>query len=81
MSFQEIPPLDSLAQLQGIASRVEGLLYTLADATVAADASSPAAEASAAAQKNGGWFGFISETMEIVLKVKVSTGIPVCYFA
>ncbi|KAG6482029.1 inner membrane protein PPF-1, chloroplastic-like [Zingiber officinale] len=69
MSLQEIPPLDSLAQLQGIASRVEGLLYTLADATVAVDASSPAAEASAAAQKNGGWFAFISEAMEIVLKV------------
>ncbi|WOL14891.1 inner membrane protein PPF-1, chloroplastic-like [Canna indica] len=72
MSFQEIPPLhgaDSLAHLHGIVSRVEGLLYTLADAAVAADPSAPAAEASTAVQKSGGWFGFISDAMEVVLKV------------
>lgn len=47
-------------------SRAEGLLYTLADATVAADA---ATSTDATVQKNGGWFGFISEGMEFVLKV------------
>ncbi|KAJ6842895.1 inner membrane protein PPF-1, chloroplastic-like [Iris pallida] len=61
MSFQEIPQLD----LHGIVSRAEGMLYTLADAAVAAD---PAA-ADGAVQKNGGWFGFISDAMEVVLKV------------
>ncbi|KAJ0979458.1 hypothetical protein J5N97_014932 [Dioscorea zingiberensis] len=71
MSFQEIPPLhsiDSFVDLQGIVSRAEGLLYTLADAAVMADPSSVAATDDAA-QKNGGWFGFISEAMEVVLKV------------
>lgn len=71
MSFQEIPPLqsfDPFLDLQGIVSRAEGLLYTLADAAVVADPSSATA-ANDAAQKNGGWFGFISEAMEVVLKV------------
>ncbi|KAM0953561.1 putative membrane insertase YidC/ALB3/OXA1/COX18, membrane insertase YidC/Oxa1 [Dioscorea sansibarensis] len=71
MSFQEISPLhsfDPFADLQGIVSRAEGLLYTLADAAVVADPSAATA-ANDAAQKNGGWFGFISETMEVVLKV------------
>ncbi|CBI16158.3 unnamed protein product, partial [Vitis vinifera] len=48
------------------------LLYTLADAAVSADpaAAGPASgTADAAVQKNGGWFGFISEGMEVVLKV------------
>ncbi|KAJ7947671.1 Inner membrane protein ALBINO3, chloroplastic [Quillaja saponaria] len=51
--------------------RTEGLFYTLADATVAADSASSGAAASTdvAAQKNGGWFGFISDSMEYVLKV------------
>lgn len=53
----------------GIVARAEGLLYTLADAAVVADPSSSGADATAAVQKNGGWFGFISETMEVVLKV------------
>uniref|UniRef100_A0A6V7QT37 Membrane insertase YidC/Oxa/ALB C-terminal domain-containing protein n=1 Tax=Ananas comosus var. bracteatus TaxID=296719 RepID=A0A6V7QT37_ANACO len=50
-------------------TRSRGLLYTLADAAVVADPSSSGADATAAVQKNGGWFGFISETMEVVLKV------------
>ncbi|XP_008784520.2 inner membrane protein PPF-1, chloroplastic [Phoenix dactylifera] len=73
LSFHEIPPphgLDSFVDVSGIVSRVEGLLYTLADAAVAADPSSTgAAAATTPAQKNGGWFGFISEAMEVVLKV------------
>ena len=43
------------------------MLYTLADAAVATDSAGTAD--AAAAQKNGGWFGFISEAMEFVLKV------------
>ncbi|XP_072976003.1 inner membrane protein PPF-1, chloroplastic isoform X1 [Typha angustifolia] len=74
LSFQEIPPLqplDSFVDLHGIVSRAEGLLYTLADAAVvAADTSTSAgADATTTVQKNGGWFGFISEAMEVVLKV------------
>ncbi len=48
------------------------MLYTLADAAVSADpaaAGSVSGTADAAVQKNGGWFGFISEAMEVVLKV------------
>ncbi|XP_020108121.1 inner membrane protein PPF-1, chloroplastic-like isoform X2 [Ananas comosus] len=72
LSFHEVPPLqslDSFVDFHGIVARAEGLLYTLADAAVVADPSSSGADATAAVQKNGGWFGFISETMEVVLKV------------
>ncbi|CAA6656822.1 unnamed protein product [Spirodela intermedia] len=73
VSFQEIPPPDgfgSFGDLHGILDRAEGLLYTLADAAVAADPSSAGGAVDAAsAQKNGGWFGFIAEAMEVVLKV------------
>ncbi|XP_058109724.1 inner membrane protein PPF-1, chloroplastic [Magnolia sinica] len=68
-SFNEIPPLHSLGSavdFNGIVSRAESLLYTLADAAVVA--AHPSADA-AAVQKSGGWFGFISEAMEVVLKV------------
>ncbi|KAK9122669.1 hypothetical protein Sjap_012271 [Stephania japonica] len=73
-SFQEIPPIHSIEQaidLHGIVSRAEGLLYTLADAAVVAadSATGGGAAADSAVQKNGGWFGFISEGMEVVLKV------------
>lgn len=47
-------------------------MYTLADAAVAVDSASGgavAASGDATAQKSGGWFGFISEAMEVVLKV------------
>lgn len=69
--------LDSLGgpHLQAVLERAEAALYTLADAAVVAadaaaggDAGSEAA-AAAAVQKNGGWFGFISEALEVVLKV------------
>nr|XP_048324524.1 inner membrane protein PPF-1, chloroplastic [Ziziphus jujuba var. spinosa] len=74
-SLHEVPPIhsiDSAIDFSSIASRVEGLLYTLADAAVAVDSASGGAASTstdAAAQKNGGWFGFISEAMEFVLKV------------
>ncbi|XP_066317189.1 inner membrane protein ALBINO3, chloroplastic-like [Miscanthus floridulus] len=66
--------LDSVGgpHLQAALERAEAALYTLADAAVAAaDAASggDAGQAAAAAQKNGGWFGFISEALEVVLKV------------
>lgn len=46
-------------------TKAESLLYTLADAAVAVDA----AATDAAPQKSGGWFGFISDGMEFVLKI------------
>ncbi|TKY67338.1 Inner membrane protein PPF-1 [Spatholobus suberectus] len=70
VSFHQIPPIQSInhsIDFAGIATRAEGLLYTLADATVAADPATSTTDA--AVQKSGGWFGFISEAMEFVLKV------------
>ncbi|XP_021716176.1 inner membrane protein PPF-1, chloroplastic-like [Chenopodium quinoa] len=67
-SFQEIPPIssiDSSIDLSAVFSRAESLIYTLADAAVTA---SPDASG-APVQKSGGWFGFISDAMEVVLKV------------
>ncbi|KAI4373475.1 hypothetical protein MLD38_011597 [Melastoma candidum] len=66
-----IPPVDSSPGLSEVWSRVEGILYTLADGAVAVgDAVSGGSDAvTETAQKNGGWFGFISDAMEIVLKV------------
>ncbi|OMO67735.1 Membrane insertase OXA1/ALB3/YidC [Corchorus capsularis] len=73
LSFNEIPPIpsiDSSVDFQALYTKAESLLYTLADAAVAADpAATAAGSTDAAAQKNGGWFGFISEGMEFVLKV------------
>ncbi|KAG4988604.1 hypothetical protein AAZX31_11G137000 [Glycine max] len=76
VSLHEIPPIHSISRnidFAGIVTRAEGLLYTLADAAVAADpavaADSAASTTDAAVQKSGGWFGFISEAMEFVLKV------------
>ncbi|KHN21967.1 Inner membrane protein PPF-1, chloroplastic [Glycine soja] len=66
VSLHEIPPIHSISHnidFAGIVTRAEGLLYTLADAAVAASTTD------AAVQKSGGWFGFISEAMEFVLKV------------
>ncbi|XP_044505607.1 inner membrane protein PPF-1, chloroplastic-like [Mangifera indica] len=74
-SFQEIPPIHSVGSsvdFNLIYTRAESLLYTLADAAVSLDSASAGATSSsadAASQKNGGWFGFISESMEFVLKV------------
>lgn len=74
-SFNEIPPLHlfhSAVDFSAIVTRAEGLLYTLADAAVAVDTTSGGAasgSADTAVQKSGGWFGFISDAMEVVLKV------------
>ncbi|KAF8030866.1 hypothetical protein BT93_D0146 [Corymbia citriodora subsp. variegata] len=75
-SFHEIPPVHSFdpssLDLTSVFSRAESLLYTLADAAVAADSAAAGAASGStdvAAQKNGGWFGFISDGMEFVLKV------------
>ncbi|KAJ6345122.1 hypothetical protein OIU78_007910 [Salix suchowensis] len=69
-----IPPihhhLDSSIGFTSIISRAEGFLNTLADAAVAVDsAASTTSTDPSAAQKSGGWFGFISDGMEFVLKV------------
>ncbi|CAL4951531.1 unnamed protein product [Urochloa decumbens] len=63
--------LDSLAgpHLQAALERAEAALYTLADAAVVAADAATGGDAAQAAQKNGGWFGFISEALEVVLKV------------
>ena len=78
-SFHQLPPVHtfhSSLDFQAIVSRTEGLLYTLADAAVAVDSTLSAAATSTspdtAVQKNGGWFGFISDAMEVVLKVSFS---------
>ncbi|XP_059660723.1 inner membrane protein PPF-1, chloroplastic [Cornus florida] len=74
-SFQGLPPiqsLDSSFDFSSIASRAEGLLYTLADAAVAVDSAAggtASGSTDATVQKSGGWFGFISDAMEVVLKV------------
>lgn len=75
-SFHDIPPpphsLASPVDFSSIVSRAESLLYTLADAAVSVDSSSGGAASTStdvAAQKTGGWFGFISDAMELVLKV------------
>lgn len=65
------------AHLQAALERAEAALYTLADAAVvAADAAAGGDGAGQAAteavQKNGGWFGFISDALEVVLKVMIA---------
>ncbi|KNA13268.1 hypothetical protein SOVF_117920 isoform B [Spinacia oleracea] len=68
-SFQDIPPIssiDSSIDLSAVYTKAESLLFTLADAAVSA---SPDAATGAPVQKAGGWFGFISDAMEVVLKV------------
>ncbi|KAJ8770970.1 hypothetical protein K2173_022871 [Erythroxylum novogranatense] len=72
LSFHDISHFDSSIDFGAIVSRAEGLLYMVADAAVAVDSGSGGAASSAtdaSAQKSGGWFGFVSETMEFVLKV------------
>ncbi|GJN05803.1 hypothetical protein PR202_ga23468 [Eleusine coracana subsp. coracana] len=60
--------LESVGGLQAALERAEAALYTLADAAAGGGAGD-AGEAAAAVQKNGGWFGFIAEALEVVLKV------------
>ncbi|KAG9158642.1 hypothetical protein Leryth_021991 [Lithospermum erythrorhizon] len=54
-SLSELPQIASLAN--SVDFQAEGILYTLADAAVSVD------------PKNNGWFAFISDAMELVLKV------------
>ncbi|KAL7601257.1 inner membrane protein PPF-1, chloroplastic [Lactuca sativa] len=74
-SFNGLPPISSFDAVSidfaAIATRAESLMYTLADAAVAVDPAASASGESAATtvQKSGGWFGFISDAMEVVLKV------------
>jgi len=81
-SLNEIPPfhgLDSSVDIGAIFTRAESLLYTIADAAVVG-ADSVVTTDSSAVQKSGGWFGFISDAMELVLKVsfKLLISISVC---
>lgn len=72
LSLHDIPPIESFhspVDFSAVLTRAEGLLYTLADATVAADPA--ASSADVAGQKSNGWFGFISDAMEVVLKVNI----------
>lgn len=74
-SFNGLPPISSFDGLSidfaAISSRAESLMYTLADAAVAVDSAASASgdSATTTVQKSGGWFGFISDAMEVVLKV------------
>ncbi|KFK32256.1 hypothetical protein AALP_AA6G218600 [Arabis alpina] len=67
-SLNEIPPihgLDSSVDIGAILTRAESLFCTIADAAVVGADSG----ADSAVQKSGGWFGFISDGMELVLKI------------
>ncbi|KAI7739471.1 hypothetical protein M8C21_001013 [Ambrosia artemisiifolia] len=71
-SFNGIPPVSPFeaVDLAAIASRAERIMFTLADAAVAVDsAASGDSAAATTVQKSGGWFGFISDAMEVVLKI------------
>ncbi|XP_050205861.1 inner membrane protein PPF-1, chloroplastic [Mercurialis annua] len=71
-SLHEIipPPSSSSVDFNSLITKAESLLYTLADAAVAVDSASTATSTTdTVVQKNSGWFGFISEGMEFVLKV------------
>ncbi|KAL6200161.1 hypothetical protein ACLB2K_029943 [Fragaria x ananassa] len=73
-SLHDVPPInpfDSGVDLSALYTRAEGLLYSLADAAVAVDPSVSGAGDAAVdvPQKSGGWFGFISDSMEFVLKI------------
>ncbi|GKF53989.1 inner membrane protein PPF-1, chloroplastic, partial [Tanacetum coccineum] len=74
-SYNGIPPLSEGVNVDfaALVSRAESVLYTLADAAVVAvDGASGGGDTTAATtttvQKAGGWFGFISDAMEVVLK-------------
>lgn len=71
-NLHDLPPIHSLDpssfDFAKIVSRARSLLYTLADTAVSAVGPTSSTTV-VAAQKSGGWFEFISETMEVVLKV------------
>ncbi|KAF3794078.1 Inner membrane protein [Nymphaea thermarum] len=67
-SLQELSQID----FEYVAARAESILYTLSDAAVSATATTTTTTLDSTtdvAQKNGGWFGFISDAMEVVLKI------------
>ena len=68
-SLNELPPLHGSVDIGAILTRAESLLYTVADAAVVGGAADSAVSTDPAVQKSGGWFGFISDGMELVLKV------------
>ncbi|XP_051134482.1 inner membrane protein PPF-1, chloroplastic isoform X1 [Andrographis paniculata] len=70
-SLQNLPPVENSIDFNAMVEKAEALLYTLADAAVVADGGTAASDSAAAAtvQKSGGWFGFISDGMEVVLKI------------
>ena len=68
-SLNEIPPLHGSVDIGAILTRAESILYTVADAAVVSGAADSAVSTDPAVQKSGGWFGFISDGMELVLKV------------
>ncbi|XP_071686746.1 inner membrane protein PPF-1, chloroplastic-like [Rutidosis leptorrhynchoides] len=75
-SFNGLPPISSFdgasVDFAAIVSRAESLMYTLADAAVAVDSAASVSgdtTVTTTVQKSGGWFGFISDAMEVVLKV------------
>jgi YidC/Oxa1 family membrane protein insertase len=67
--------LDSVGgpHLQAALEHAEAALYTLADAADAAVGAGADAGQAVAVQKNSGWFGFISEALEVMLKVMIAT--------
>ncbi|KAH0929981.1 hypothetical protein HID58_015708 [Brassica napus] len=67
-SLNELPPLHGSVDIGAILTRAESLLYTVADAAVVGGAADSAVSTDPAVQKSGGWFGFISDGMELVLK-------------
>ncbi|CAN6472534.1 unnamed protein product [Victoria cruziana] len=67
-SLQELSQVD----FESLSARAESILYTLSDAAVSATATATTTASNSTTdgvQKNGGWFGFISDTMEFVLKI------------
>ncbi|KAL0417841.1 UNVERIFIED_CONTAM: Inner membrane protein PPF-1, chloroplastic [Sesamum radiatum] len=77
-SLHHLPPVHHSVDFNAIIERAESLLYTLADAAVVADGG-VGASGSPAAQKSGGWFGFISDAMEVVLKVNGDSSFMVLF--
>lgn len=61
-----LPHLESL-DAGDLINRAEGFLYTIADSSASSSVIGAAADTTA--QKNGGWFGFVSKAMVFILKV------------
>lgn len=80
-SLQQFPgseDMDSFAELvsqaptavNGVVSRVEGLLYTIADAaSVATNAATATGTETAVEKQDGGWLGGLTDALELILKV------------